>query len=81
MNIETNLPEEYVNFVDTAKKQNKLFKIFIFLIAIITALFLVFVLFKYNYYFICIWISVLKNILAFSCLSRCNYKKIKNINE
>ena len=23
MNIETNLPEEYVNFVDNAKKRNK----------------------------------------------------------
>ena len=24
MNIRTNLPEEYVNFVDTAKKRNRL---------------------------------------------------------
>ena len=35
MNVKTNLFEEYVNFVDNTKKQNKSFKIFIFLIAII----------------------------------------------
>ena len=35
MNIETKLLEEYVNFVDNTKKQNKYFKIFLFLIAII----------------------------------------------
>ena len=42
MNIETNLLEEYVNFVDTT-----FFKIIIFLIVIIIALFSFFVLFKY----------------------------------
>ena len=35
MNIKTNLLEEYVNFVDNTKKQNKYFKIFISLIVII----------------------------------------------
>ena len=47
MNIKTNLLEEYVNFVDNTKKQNKNFKILIFLIAIIMFLFF-FVLFKYQ---------------------------------
>ena len=51
MNIKTKLLEVYVNFVDLTKKQNKHFKIFIFLIAIITVLFLCFVLFKYNSYY------------------------------
>ena len=31
MDIETNLLEEYVNFVDNTKKQNKYFKIFMFI--------------------------------------------------
>ena len=44
MNIKTNLLEDYVNFVDTTKKQNKYFKIFIILIVIIVFLFLFFVL-------------------------------------
>ena len=35
MNIKTNLLEEYVNFVDNTKKQNKYFKIIMFLIVII----------------------------------------------
>ena len=46
MNIKTNLFEECVNFVDSTKKQNKYFKIFIFLIVIITVLFS-FVFLKY----------------------------------
>ena len=46
MNIKTSLLEEYVNFVDTTKKQNENFKIIIFLIAFV-ALFLFFLLFKY----------------------------------
>ena len=46
MNIKTNLLEEYVNFVDNTKKQNKYFKIFIILIVIIMFLFL----FKYLTY-------------------------------
>ena len=41
MNIRTNLLEDYVNFVDITKKQNRYFKIFIFLIVII--IFFVFV--------------------------------------
>ena len=48
MNIKTNLLEEHVNFVDNTKKQNKYFKIFLFLIVIIMFLFLCFVLFKYR---------------------------------
>ena len=34
MNIKTKLLEEYVNFVDITKKQNRYFKIFIILIVI-----------------------------------------------
>ena len=41
MNIKTNLLEEYVNFVDDTKKQNKYFKIFKNLIVIIMFLFFV----------------------------------------
>ena len=44
MDIKTNLFEEYVNFVDITKKQNKHFKIILFLIAIIVFLFLCFAL-------------------------------------
>ena len=47
MNIKTNLLEEYVNFVDNTKKQNKYFKL-LFLIAIIVFLILCFALFKYS---------------------------------
>ena len=43
MNINTNLLEDYINFVDNTKKQNKHFKIFLFLMAII--MFLCFVFF------------------------------------
>ena len=42
MNIKTNLREDYVNFVDNKKKQNKYFKTRIILIAIIMFLFLFF---------------------------------------
>ena len=47
MNIKTNLLEEYVNFVDSTKKQNKYFKIIIILFVVILCLFLFFVLFNY----------------------------------
>ena len=47
MNIKTNLLEEYVNFVDVTKKQNKYFKTILFVIVIIMCLLLFFVLFKY----------------------------------
>ena len=47
MNIKTIFLEEYVNFVDTTKKQNKYFKIFIILIVFIMFLFLFLVLFNY----------------------------------
>ena len=40
MNIKTNLLEEYVNFVDNTKQQNKYLKIFLFLIVIIMFLFI-----------------------------------------
>ena len=46
MNINTNLLEEYVNFVDNTKKQNKYFKLIIILFVVILCLFLVFVLFS-----------------------------------
>ena len=46
MNIKTNLLEEYVNFVDNTKKQNRYFKIII-LIVVSLCLFLFFVLFNY----------------------------------
>ena len=45
LNIKTNLPEEYVNFVDSTTKQNTYYKIF--LLAIIVSLFLFYFLFKY----------------------------------
>ena len=48
MNIKTNLLEEYFNFVDNTKKQNKYFKTFLFVIVIIMCLLLFFVLFNYN---------------------------------
>ena len=47
MNIKTILIEEYVNFVDNTKKQNKYFKLILILFAAILCLFLFFVLFKY----------------------------------
>ena len=47
MNIKINLLEEYVNFVDNTKKQNKYFKVFINLFVVILCLILFFVLFKY----------------------------------
>ena len=47
MNIKANLPEEYINFVDITKKQNRYFKNFIILIVIFIFLFLFFLFFKY----------------------------------
>ena len=44
MNIKTNSLEEYVNFIDNTKKQNKYFKKFIILIVLFMFLFLFFVL-------------------------------------
>ena len=46
MKIKTNLLEEYVNFVDNTKKQNKYFKLIMFLIVKIMFLCLFFVLFQ-----------------------------------
>ena len=46
MNIETNLPEEYINFVDLKKKQIKYFKSVIIFFVVTLCLFF-FVLFKY----------------------------------
>ena len=47
MNIKTNLIEDYVNFVDTTTKQSTYFKKILILFAIITSLFLIFLLCKY----------------------------------
>ena len=47
MNIETNLLEDYVNFVDTTTRQNTYFKIIIVLFVVIVSLFLFCFLFKY----------------------------------
>ena len=42
MNIKTNLLEEYVDYVDNTKKQNKYFKLILILFAVILCLFLFF---------------------------------------
>ena len=47
MNIKTNLLEEYINFVDNTKKQNKYFKIILILFVVILGSILIFVLFNY----------------------------------
>ena len=47
MNIKTNLLEEYINFVDNTKKQNKYFKIILILFVVILCSILIFVLFNY----------------------------------
>ena len=47
MNIKTNLLEDYVNFVDNTKKQNKHFKIIRILFGIILFFFPIFLLFFY----------------------------------
>ena len=47
MIIKTNLLEDYVNFVDNTKKQNKYFTVKVFLIVIIIFLFLFFLLSQY----------------------------------
>ena len=43
MNIKTNLLEDYVNFVDLTKKQNKYFKIIIILFVVILCFFILFI--------------------------------------
>ena len=45
MNIETNLLEEYVNFVDNTKKQNKYPKLILIFFVVILCLFLFFCFF------------------------------------
>ena len=47
MNFETYLLEDYVNFIDTTKKQSNYYKKTIFLFAIIKTSFLFYLLFKY----------------------------------
>ena len=47
MNKKTILLEDYVNFVNTTKKQNNYFKINIILFVIIMSLFLIFLLLKH----------------------------------
>ena len=46
MNIETNLLEDYINFVDNTKKQNRYFKRILILFVVILSLFLIFLLFN-----------------------------------
>ena len=46
MNIKTNLLEEYVNFVDNTKKQNKNLWIYLIIVLIIVFI-LIIILFKY----------------------------------
>ena len=46
MNIETNLTQEYVNFVEITTKQKTNFEKILFVFAIIISLFLVFLLFE-----------------------------------
>ena len=46
MNIKTNLLEEYVNFVDNTKRQNKKLWIYIILLLFIVIIFII-LLFKY----------------------------------
>ena len=41
MNIKTNLIEEYLNFVEKTKKQNKYFKVFIILFVVILCLIII----------------------------------------
>ena len=48
MNVKTKFLEEYVNFVDSTKKQNKYFQVIINLFVIILCFFLFFVLFIYK---------------------------------
>ena len=48
MNINTILLEDYVNFVDSTKKQNKYFKMVITLIAMLMFFFVTFLLFQYH---------------------------------
>ena len=48
MNIKATLFEEYINYVDDTKKQNKYFKLYLSLFVIIIALFLFYLFFKYN---------------------------------
>ena len=48
MNLKTNLLEDYVNFVDLTKKQNRYFKKFIIFFVVILCLFLFFVSIEYN---------------------------------
>ena len=48
MNTLTNLLKEYVDFVDTTKRQYKYSKIAVFPIVFFIALFLFFVIFKYR---------------------------------
>ena len=53
MNIKTNLFEEYVNFADNTKKQNKYFKRLVLLFVVIPCLFFLFVfLISYRVIFI-----------------------------
>ena len=48
MDIKTKLLEDYVNFVENTKRQNKYFKTILISLAIILSLFSFFLLFKYK---------------------------------
>ena len=45
MNIKTNLPEEYVNFVDNTKKQNKNLWIYLIIVLFIVFVFIIIIIF------------------------------------
>ena len=52
MYIKTNSLEEYVNFVDNTKKQNKYFKVFIFLNVIVMVFLFFFIYLSHKVIFV-----------------------------
>ena len=49
MNIKTNLLEEYVNFVDITKKQNKNLWIYLIIVLFIVFVFIIIIIFLLEY--------------------------------
>ena len=49
MNIKTNLIEEYVNFVDNTKKQNKNLWIYLIVLLIIVFILVIIIIFLFEY--------------------------------
>ena len=49
MNIKTNLLEEYVNFVDNTKKQNKNLWIYLIIVLFIVFVFIIIIIFLLEY--------------------------------